>query len=442
MTPPTIKFWLTVLCGLFAVFALMGAWRSSTAGAGERQSRYSPLLKIAKEVLTYGLIALVIVIVSLRINIWQNAAHAFEPIVTSNGTTIQKAAEPGFDRDTQAVADELKKRSKEYFMHGEKEFAANDYTSAAKSYKASTAILPTMAGYLNEAVSLYNVSDYDGAKQAALQGQLLARKNGDKGFEAAFLNISAIVCHDQGKPEVALNFYQQALGILKAIGNKPAQATTLINIAIVYHDQGRLSDAINYYQQALGIDKSIGNRKGEADDLNYIGIVYHDQGKADEALNYYRQALGIYKDIGNKSAQANALGNIGMVYQDQGKLDDALNFHQQALSIHKAKGNRKDEADDLNNIGIVYHKKGRLDEALNYYRQALGIHKAFGNRKGEAYALDNIGIVYRDQGKLDDAMVYYRQALDLYKLIGAGRNVQQTENDIEQVRAAIKKTGR
>ncbi|NTW51180.1 MAG: hypothetical protein HGB22_01125 [Chlorobiaceae bacterium] len=57
-------------------------------------------------------------------------------------------------------------------------------------------------------------------------------------------------------------------------------------------------------------------------------------------------------------------------------------------------------------------------------------------------SINTIGIFNPYQGRFDDALGYYRQTLDLYKLIGASRNVQQTEYDIEQDREAIKNTGR
>jgi CHAT domain-containing protein len=56
-----------------------------------------------------------------------------------------------------------------------------------------------------------------------------------------------------GQPPKALEFYQQALPLLREVGDKRGEATTLGNIAAVEESQGRLTDASRHLHNALMI---------------------------------------------------------------------------------------------------------------------------------------------------------------------------------------------
>jgi len=58
----------------------------------------------------------------------------------------------------------------------------------------------------------------------------------------------------------------------------------------VYSDLGEQAKALEYFEQALPLHKAVGNRAGEAATLNNIGGVYSDLGEQAKALEYYEQA--------------------------------------------------------------------------------------------------------------------------------------------------------
>jgi len=58
----------------------------------------------------------------------------------------------------------------------------------------------------------------------------------------------------------------------------------------VYQDWGKPEQALEYYQQALKIDEELKDIRGKATRLNNIGGVYQDWGKPEQALEYYQQS--------------------------------------------------------------------------------------------------------------------------------------------------------
>jgi tetratricopeptide (TPR) repeat protein len=95
--------------------------------------------------------------------------------------------------------------------------------------------------------------------------------------------------------------YQQALAILREVGDRAGEGTTINNIGKVYKAQGRYAEALGMYQQALAILREVGDRAGEGTTINNIGEVYHTQGRYAEAIEIYQKALTIRQEVGDEA---------------------------------------------------------------------------------------------------------------------------------------------
>ena len=105
------------------------------------------------------------------------------------------------------------------------------------------------------------------------------------------------------------------------------------NIGLVYNNISQSQEALKYYNQALPIMRSVGDRAGEAATLSNIGGVYDSISQPQEALKYYNQALPIMREVGARVGEAATLNNIGFVYQDTKQPTQAINNLEQSLKI-------------------------------------------------------------------------------------------------------------
>jgi CHAT domain-containing protein/Tfp pilus assembly protein PilF len=247
----------------------------------------------------------------------------------------------------------------------------------------------------------------------------LSQQKGDKENEAlAHLGLG-VNYNNTGQPQPALVQLNQALLIVQGLKDRRMEATTLNNIGEAYRGIGKPEEALKYFNQALPIRREVGDRGGEATTLSNIGAVYGVISKPEEALKYFNQALPILREVGNRLVEARTLTNIGAVYRRGiGKPEEALKYYNQALPILRAVGDRRGEATTLSNIGAVYGVIGKPEEALKYYNQALPILRAVGDRRGEATTLNNIGNVYLGISKSEEALKYFNQALPISQEVG------------------------
>ncbi|MBX0330682.1 tetratricopeptide repeat protein [Oscillochloris sp. ZM17-4] len=225
------------------------------------------------------------------------------------------------------------------------------------------------------------------------------------------LNNMAGVYQDLGRPQRALQLYDEALPIRRAVGDRAGEATTLNNMAGVYQDLGQPQRALQLYDEALPIRRAVGDRAGEAATLNNMAGVYQGLGQPQRALQLYDEALPITRAVGDRAGEATTLNNMALVYQGLGQPQRALQLYDEALPIRRAVGDRAGEATTLNNMALVYQGLGQPQRALQLYDEALPITRAVGNRAGEAATLNGMAYLYIDLQRFQDALATFEQSL-------------------------------
>lgn len=194
-----------------------------------------------------------------------------------------------------------------------------------------------------------------------------------------------------GKKELALEHYERALRLYRAMGNRQGEGRALNHIASVQENLGRVALARELHEQALAIGRDIGDRKAEADSLNGLAWIAHTQGRQEEALSYYEQALSTYRETGNRIGESDALNGMGLIRQILGEKQQALRLIEQALHLRQEVGDRGGEGRTLNNLGLLYADLEQEEQAYECYKESFLIRKETGDRNGEGVVLYNIG---------------------------------------------------
>jgi tetratricopeptide (TPR) repeat protein len=224
-----------------------------------------------------------------------------------------------------------------------------------------------------------------------------------------------------GQVKKAIKYYEQALEIIREIGDRRGEGNILGNLGNVYSHLGQVEKAIEHYEQALEIIREIGDRRGEGANLGNLGLAYSDLGYVEKAIEHYEYALDISREIDDKHNEGNWLGNLGIAYRILGEVEKAIEYHEQALDISIEIGNRRGEGNALGNLGSAYSDLEQVEKAIEYYKQALDISIEIGNRRGEGANLGNLGIAYSDLEQMEKAIEYCKQALDISIEIGDRR---------------------
>ena len=246
----------------------------------------------------------------------------------------------------------------------------------------------------------------------------LRRAVGDRGGEATTLNNIGLAWDALGEKRKALEYYDKALPLRRAVGDRGGEATTLNNIGSAWSELGERRKALEYFDKALPLQRAVSDRGGEATTLNNIGLAWDALGEKRKALEYYDKALPLQRAVGNRGGEATTLNNMGGAWSALGEKRKALEYFDKALPLQRAVGNRGGEAGTLNNMGGAWSALGEKRKALEYFDKALPLQRAVGDRGGEAGTLNSIGSAWSALGEKRKALEYFDKALPLQRAVG------------------------
>lgn len=274
-----------------------------------------------------------------------------------------------------------------------------------------------------------------GDKKRALelfnQALALNRAIGDRAGEADTLNYLAVAHQLVGDYQRSLDLLKDVRLKVSELGDRRREATLLNNICVLHNDLGEYKKAIDFCDQSISIRRELKDGFGEAIALSNVGNTYSSLGEYQKALDFYHQSLAIHKSLSQLHSEAILLNNIGWVYGTLGEYEKAIGFYNRAWEIFRAEGDQYREANILSNIAVNYADLKNFRKALEINLQVLSLRRAQGSRDGEALTLNNIAGCYSKLGERQKALDYYNQSIALHRAVGNPR----------QLASALKNTG-
>lgn len=242
-----------------------------------------------------------------------------------------------------------------------------------------------------------------------------------------------VVAYSRSDYPLARTHYDQALNLLRKLGDMHGQGSLLGNLGVVEKTLGNLPNAEQYLREAIKIDRALQNRKSLADHTNNLGDLLSITGRRDEAETMLTESVRISCDIGFREGIAKAKGNLGLLYSDMSRLDEAEQAHQEAMQMNRELGRPQGIAVCYGNLGLVELKRGHPEAARQYFLDALTIFTDLDSPEGIANQYANLGIADEELGNPAEARNWWGMAKFLYEEIGDDRMAKQMQEWLDSL---------
>lgn len=255
-----------------------------------------------------------------------------------------------------------------------------------------------------------------------------------------------------GQYELAVKSYNDALKTARrptlianngdSIGDLKGEVNALNAIGNIHYKQEKYDLALDYYRQALKVIKKVEDKEAqnllEATTFNSIGLVYFKQDKYQLALDFLQPALTTYQQFGFRHAEGVILHNIGKVYFEQGQYDVAWKFLQQSLVIAQEIGNKQGEGNVLNSIGYLLEKQNKPELAIIFFKQAVNAREAIRQNIRELpkeHQQSYTETIAKDYRHLADILLQQNRVLEAQRVLDLLK-VQEIEDYLRNVRGS------
>jgi tetratricopeptide (TPR) repeat protein len=110
-------------------------------------------------------------------------------------------------------------------------------------------------------------------------------------------------CHAQlGEHRAALEHGEQALDLVRALGDRGGEAAVLDTLGYAHHHLGHYRQAATYYHQTLDVFRELGEGRLTAEALVHLGDTYAAAGEVDAVRDALRRALAILEELDHPDA--------------------------------------------------------------------------------------------------------------------------------------------
>jgi len=262
-----------------------------------------------------------------------------------------------------------------------------------------------------------------------------------------------------GRPDEALRYTKEALGLLPEIRIEDSGLTSEvhINFSLLYLQQGRVGESLWHAEKALGLFDESDRSSHKARALHLLGCVYQAIDQNARARTCFEQCLEIMED---KNSINHALTTITLasVTSRSGERDEAERLFRSVLDGFNAGDSVELSAYAIKEFGYHFLRWGEQEKALETFNEALAAHEGLPdhificnlrlligktllrlNRFDEALeviervaekndlieslpeqnsmALGMRGMILMEKGELDEALSCFRLCMDIHETI-------------------------
>jgi hypothetical protein len=275
------------------------------------------------------------------------------------------------------------------------------------------------------------------AFRAYLQAMNLAESSGRYELNKSCLVIISNFYIDLGDFERAKDFAYKALTL--TVKNKaPLDRHGVYNLlGQIYSKNKQPEMALTFYEKALGVADTLKFELIKLNTYSYITDSYFSNNQIAKGLAYMNTKPELKQFMKKAGLQHFIYQAYGMAYVEMGKLDSGFYYLKKAEPDFEKNANIFNKHSFYNNLSTYYKKKGDLKTALSYELRSKAIADEMGNiefQKEDALSLDSI---YQKLGDFRNAYIFnqkYQHAKDSLEKLSAQKELMVLEVENENQR--------
>lgn len=218
------------------------------------------------------------------------------------------------------------------------------------------------------------------------------------------LHFAALAYARMTKNTEAIALYKEAINVRsELVKTEPDNVdytdnlyTSLDALALLYKDMGDYTSSLNYYSEALRIVKANNNQSKQGDVLWNTGFV-HTEGLKNypEGIRYYSEAFQIYQSLQDTTSMIELKRNMAINYEQMKHHEKATQASDDAISLARSWGKPKSLAYALDYQGVLNSDRKEYARAILSYSESERIYQSLDDTTKLIKAKKNLTDVYK-----------------------------------------------
>jgi CHAT domain-containing protein/tetratricopeptide (TPR) repeat protein len=217
----------------------------------------------------------------------------------------------------------------------------------------------------------------------------------------AFLGSASALA---GQYQVSRCTSEQALPMLRKIGDRDNEALVLLNLGFVSMQTGDPESSLEYHRQARAAFASAQDWLAEADAITGMGVAAAALGQYRQLLPLYAAKLRLARQARHRNLMASALADLAEVHERNRGFSQAEALYLRSVAGYRQAGNPAGEGTILIQLAHLYTTQRRYSEAISLLQRARPLKEKTGQVEELARIDFELADVYRKLGRREDAL--------------------------------------
>ncbi|HMJ71132.1 MAG TPA: tetratricopeptide repeat protein [Cyclobacteriaceae bacterium] len=297
---------------------------------------------------------------------------------------------------------------------GQTEYTYGNHEEALKLYLESADIYKKMNKPASEA-SLYNEIAVLHRKNKNMQ-QAKAYINSalelykiayDTNGLATTLNNLGITNEIEGNPEIALDYYRQALSLYTAYKCKLCVSYSLDYMADAFNTLLQFDSALYYGSKSLVLRRELGNTYTIAQSLMTFGEIHFKKENYKEAIGYFLECAGLCRKINFKDYERRSYEYLSKCYERTGNFKEAYRYQITYTQINDSLFNET-RSKQISELQILYETEVNESKIREFQQEQVTRNYILFAVVAFLILLSVTGIVLYRQQRLKNALTHER----------------------------------
>jgi len=193
-----------------------------------------------------------------------------------------------------------------------------------------------------------------------------------------------------------------------------ALGASLVQQGLLYFRSGQFARALERYQNAIPILRAVNARPLLADALIFNGTLLHLTGDLIEARELIQEGWEIAQEVNDPWFCAYGIYNLGHIDSQMGEYQKGYEQMQAGLSLWRELGDPHSISLGLNFLVETQIKLGRFEKAVASMQESLALCKQTKNRWGIGTAYRYLGLAALASGRYFDAISDLKKSLEVF----------------------------
>ena len=206
------------------------------------------------------------------------------------------------------------------------------------------------------------------------------------------LDKAATLAYYQGDYDESHSLWAEGLQTYKKLGDggKQGEAFALTGLANTATEGGNYESASRLFEQALVIMREIGDTSGTANTIRNLGWAAMRPGDYIKARERLEEALMLYRQLDDKNGIASCLSGLGEVAVRVGDYDQAKTYLEESLQLRNELKHKWGIGATLGTLGWMALRQEDYNQVRVYLGESLAVRREISDKGGIAWCLEKL----------------------------------------------------